>query len=274
MMMGDRKLFLQSIVLGRTLTPTRRCREERRSLRTFTMSKSPDTPNLQNSVKRLKTLSKNLFNKSPKEVGEVYLAAVGLLVHLTKDQATIHSQRYVFRRNAGLFSVLVAVLPHTMSKSQFTKRTKPCKLPIRRGNPCDICGIVWWNTLWGTCAMSEFRCFRGWGGTVRFRNYPPRPQARLEHLGWEHEQQGVETNAFSNAKQNNCNGQSQNCPQNANLQASRPSGYNLVHILRVHWPLARSSGWSVCSWLLRTKNMGRWFWLRASGAKHLHEYDQ
>ena len=61
---------------------------------------SSDTPNLRNSVERLKTLSKNLFNKSPKEVGEVYLAAVGLLVHLKKDQATIHTRRWVFRSNA------------------------------------------------------------------------------------------------------------------------------------------------------------------------------
>ena len=54
---------------------------------------STEEPNLKKSVERLKFLSHNIFKKSPKDVGEAYLAAVGLLVHLKKDQSTLHCRR-------------------------------------------------------------------------------------------------------------------------------------------------------------------------------------
>ena len=47
-------------------------------------------PNLMESAQRLKSINKTTLETSPKDIAEVYVAAIGLLTLLKKDQATLN----------------------------------------------------------------------------------------------------------------------------------------------------------------------------------------
>lgn len=69
-----------------------------------TMAKATSTggqpPDLHHAVKVLTSI--NSQNKTPKEIGEIYVASLAILYHLKLDQATIRSIRSVF-----VFTVLL-----------------------------------------------------------------------------------------------------------------------------------------------------------------------
>lgn len=55
------------------------------------MAKRP--PDLHHAVKVLENLSRDTPNKTPKAIGEIYVASLALLYHLKLDQATIRTIR-------------------------------------------------------------------------------------------------------------------------------------------------------------------------------------
>jgi hypothetical protein len=50
-------------------------------------------PDLDHCVQILQSLSKDIHSKPPKGVGEIYVAAVGLLYHLKLDQVALQEIR-------------------------------------------------------------------------------------------------------------------------------------------------------------------------------------
>lgn len=54
-------------------------------------SKSKRPPDLHDAVKVLENISRDTHLKTPKAVGEIYLASLALLYHLRLDQATIRT---------------------------------------------------------------------------------------------------------------------------------------------------------------------------------------
>eukprot|EP00980_Cylindrotheca_fusiformis_P019888 scaffold7000_cov132-Cylindrotheca_fusiformis.AAC.1 len=55
------------------------------------MAKRP--PDLHDAVNVLEALSPDIPNKTPKAIGEIYVASLALLYHLKVDQATIRTIR-------------------------------------------------------------------------------------------------------------------------------------------------------------------------------------
>jgi hypothetical protein len=65
-------------------------------------------PDLDHCVETLESISRDVPTKaSPKTIGELYLAAVGLLCHLKADQVTLRESRYV---------VVVSVFAKTLNR--------------------------------------------------------------------------------------------------------------------------------------------------------------
>jgi hypothetical protein len=64
-----------------------------RSLRTQVVTMMDPSPELDQSIQKLKKLSHHLSSNSPKVLAEVYLASIALLVNLKVDQATLQKTR-------------------------------------------------------------------------------------------------------------------------------------------------------------------------------------
>jgi hypothetical protein len=64
-----------------------------RSLRTQVVTMMDPSPELDQSIQKLKKLSHHLSSNSPKTLAEVYLASIALLVNLKVDQATLQKTR-------------------------------------------------------------------------------------------------------------------------------------------------------------------------------------
>ena len=58
--------------------------------------KMPPTPDLDQSIQKIKAAGRDLAqNSSPKHIAAVYVAAIGLMYHLKRDQAHLQRIRYV-----------------------------------------------------------------------------------------------------------------------------------------------------------------------------------